>query len=183
MKNPDAKPSRKKQAFKAAMLGILTLVLLVLMIKVLGENAPAEARAGSTNPTGPADPSGAAPPSIVLEEVTVDWPRTLGRDPFYSEELFPAKTGSPTLPAPPRPDIAARSSEQLQTTISQEASKRLNLQGTLQGAPNRALINGGVLRAGDAVEGFVIEHVGAGQVIVSKRGIRVLIEMAEKSKT
>jgi hypothetical protein len=168
----DTAAAARRQKIQLAMLGALMVLLIALSMKMLAKSAPSSANAG----VAPANAATAVPPAAPgLAELVVDWPAQSNRDPFYSKAMFPTEpVNMATQTATQHESVKVD-----ERSVIAQAKRVLSLQATLQGTPNRALINGSVHSAGDEVAGFVIEQISVGQVAVKKDGVRVVIEMPD----
>jgi len=161
---------------KAGVLAVLFLIMVVVYVRLFTrESGPEPAAAAATGTPAAVPVPAPAEASTVLPPIPVrirpDRPlvRELTRDPFLVEldrfapdpEAIAAQPGkSPagpqTRPAPPEQEF--------------------QLKSTITGSLPMAWVNGRILQPGDEIDGFVLERVEEGRVVLRKNSLtRVLI--------
>jgi hypothetical protein len=142
---------------KAAVLGVLSLVLLVLVLRLFARG-PQVAEAEPVPAAGQLIPPAALPlPDLAMGNAALPKPRfpsQPARDPFSVERnLFE-----------PIPGHEIRPKEQAPVTNADpllEVVSRLHLQSTVTGPSPLATVNGMVLRVGDSIEGLKVKSIGS----------------------
>ena len=153
------KPSARVAVVAAALLMVLCAIGIKQFLKSPADSAAAEA----VQPPAPAD--GADAQQGPLPRYEVDWDLALARDPFSSSLVFQGKAPVTLNPDGHRPEKAEE--------ITQAARRTLKLNGIFLGSRPLAIINGKTFRKGDRVEGYVVQEIGAKEVVVEKDGVQV----------
>lgn len=97
----------------------------------------------------------------------------LQRNPFAPSETLRAQLApASTVDAPDAPDAAARK------TVQQFAAAH-RLTGTLAGPQPTALIDGRVVRLGDAIDGFVVVEIAPGRVVLRRDEVAAVLTVPE----
>jgi hypothetical protein len=180
----------RQEPSKAVVLGVLLLVLVVVagreLFKRLGPSragaaVTAEARAVRPLPaTG--RPSGAAGQDDLDSARIKDIPHlkklVVNRDLFTPDPVHfpPVQVNKPVPVVKPAEDPAAQ--VEVERRAIQAQAKALTLQSTVIGAVPTAIVNGQVLRVGDWVNGFQVKEITSRVCTVEKKGMSVVLEMA-----
>jgi hypothetical protein len=175
---------------RAAVLGVLVVVFLIVGVSQVAKHvgwpkrSSAAARPGAAVPA-PSKPTGgtakAARPESTgsLSELIGPARPRVSRDIFTPDETyFPIKTKDPAAAAPKAPKVLDPNAVAEAKRRETEARARaLVLQTTVVGEFPTAMINGRVLRIGDAISGFKIVEISSRSCQLERNGIRVLLEM------
>lgn len=181
---------------KAAILGVLLVVMGLAWAKVAGQGGVSPAAASANQPAGteaavrPGSPVAPASASPLLAA----WCRTkvspVTRNLFAVKlDFFPQDgTGAGGGPRDPQGDgfweqlaksMTARVDQQKARQILVEnlrlQASQLDLQTTLVSDTPRALINGEMVAEGGVVSGFRVTRIGAREVVVEREGLRFVV--------
>ena len=172
---------------RTAVLGVLTVVLLVLAVRQIAKRT-APARAGAAvairNPASAGMPGlaavgAAALPAEGLAEALPKRVPVVTRDLFTPNPgFYPSKeTERPAPVVKPVDDTVARREAEFRTVQTQARS--LALQSTVVGSVPTAIINGQVLRTNEWINGFEVVEISTRSCTVEKGGLRVTLEMSK----
>ncbi len=168
---------------KTGVLAVLFVVLAMVVGRLWlgsGGAAEAEAQAGSQAAAGTANatPPGSGVPNAARirarAKVSVPAaPATQRADPFAVDaDVFPRTRSDPDEePGPEAPPTGGRADE------IRAAAASLHLQSTLSGASPLACISGRVVQPGDRIDGFVVESIAPGNVVLRRDGVRVMLQL------
>jgi len=184
----------KTEPQKAAVLGVLLAVMIVMVVRMGGSASPASASASIATPRGSIAADNNRPRLKTNSAVAalLDWarqpvPPALSRNLFaVNYEYFPQDGTKPAAPVVHVPhgdgfwdqvakSLAARTDERnagiaLRDNLVREAEK-LNLQSTLMTAPPKALVNGELVGEGDVVASFRVLKIEAQRIVIEREGI------------
>jgi hypothetical protein len=195
--------SAREEPGKAALLGALIVVLLVLWARVASDATPRPARASVAAKPTPARARSVVPPAAApapaVANVWQDWVASpinpLARNLFAIDwTCFPQDTSqSPAPTSQPAADAASDSEDPLaksQAIRADQENKRrvlldylrqqagqLRLHSILVGAQPKALINDELVREGDVVASFRVLKIEPRRVIIEREGIRLEVQM------
>lgn len=181
----------KRDPKKAAILGILVVVFLIVGVREVARRAGSPGSSSAATVTTSAQPAanttaGAAAGHKALESKGAGESYDLAvlrvsRDIFTpDEEYFPAPEPKTREKPKPKPGLrvmdpnAAAQAARLQV-IAQAAT--LVLQTTVIGERPTALINGRIVRIGDTIAGFKVVDINSRSCQLERDGIRVALDM------
>jgi hypothetical protein len=186
------KAAVRREPKKTIALGVLITVLIVISgWELMRRSGPARATAAVVRPTadladGTASPAGApgtGTPQRDAGNTAADAAGSGGKL-AVDRDLF---TPDPTYFAPRRkskPAAVKRVDDSIAIREAQEQAVRaqaraLTLQSTIVGGVNvpTAIINGEVLRVGDAINGFRVVEIASRSCTVEKTNLRITLEM------
>ena len=176
------KAETRRDPKRAAVLGVLVVVLAVLAVRQFAKRA-APARAGAAVASAGAPAGGAVgSPALVIEGLAEALPQraaAVSRDLFTPNSgFYPSKqTEKPVLVVKPVDDTAARRQAEIRTVQTQ--AQAMTLQSTVVGSVPTAIINGQVLRTGERINGFRVVDISTRSCTVEKGGLRVTLEMSK----
>ena len=182
----------KSEPQKAAVLGVLLTVMIVMVVRLSGGSSPAAASANIVAPRSGGLSDNLHPRSKVGTGIAalVEWsrqpiPPALSRNLFVvNYEYFPQDGTKPVVVHVSHGDgfwdqvaksMALRADQRverdaLRENIRQQAEK-LNLQSTMMSASPKALVNGELVGEGDVVASFHVLKIEARKIVIECKGI------------
>ena len=177
---------------------VLTIVMIIAVIlvytKLIKKKTPKVAVAAEV-PAEVAQPNLAdvAPMMVIVDRdpVAAAYLKTLNHDidedvfQFKSEFFAPIVEDLPEEPVEPTdlgddPGTELSAAEKINwTAVITKQARDLQLDSLIASDDPVAIINGNFVGVGDTIEGFKVVEIVAGECTISKRGIRVVLRMAE----
>ncbi len=172
---------------KTVVMGALLLVAAFMGVRLFaGRTRPAAATTAAAPAAAPDEPAvrpgGRTGRNAALNAYLAQMDRRVSRDLFSTD--FGGYPEAPVVEKPkpdaagrrPAVDPAAVARLELETAVRREA-QQLHLQGTMPGGNPSAIINGRVVRVGQAFEGFEIRSIGQGSCVVARGAVEVTLRM------